>query len=26
MSGEKQKKAHRILWKYIEHNIQGWWD
>jgi len=22
----KQKKAHRILWKYIEHNIQHWWD
>jgi len=26
ISGDKQKKAHRILWKYIEHNIQGWWD
>ena len=24
-SQAKQKKAHRILWKYIEHNIQGWW-
>tara|TARA_R110000772_G_scaffold45089_2_gene103443 strand:+ start:261 stop:755 length:495 start_codon:yes stop_codon:yes gene_type:complete len=23
---EKQKKAHRILWKLVEHNIQGWWD
>lgn len=22
----KQKKAHRILWKFIEHNIQHWWD
>jgi len=22
----KQKKAHRILWKFIEHNIQRWWD
>jgi len=22
----KQNKAHRILWKYIEHNIQRWWD
>ena len=22
----KQKKAHRILWQYIEHNIQHWWD
>jgi hypothetical protein len=26
MSADKQKKSHRILWKYIEHNIQGWWD
>jgi len=25
-SNTKQKKAHRILWKYIEHNIQSWWD
>lgn len=25
-SRKKQKKAHRILWKYIEHNIQRWWD
>ena len=22
----KQKKAHRILWAFIEHNIQNWWD
>jgi hypothetical protein len=22
----KQNKAHRLLWKYIEHNIQRWWD
>jgi hypothetical protein len=22
----KQKKAHRLLWNYIEHNIQRWWD
>lgn len=22
----KQRKAHRILWQYIEHNIQHWWD
>lgn len=22
----KHKKAHKILWKYIEHNIQNWWD
>ena len=26
LSKEKQKKAHRILWKFIEHNIQRWWD
>lgn len=25
-SRAKQKKAHRILWRYIEHNIQNWWD
>jgi hypothetical protein len=23
---EKQKRAHRLLWKLIEHNIQHWWD
>ena len=23
-SAEKQRKAHRILWKLIEHNIQKW--
>ena len=23
---EKQNKAHRLLWKLIEHNIRGWWD
>ena len=23
---KKQKRAHQLLWKYIEHNIQGWWD
>jgi hypothetical protein len=23
---KKQEKAHQLLWKYIEHNIQGWWD
>lgn len=22
----KQKKAHRILWAFIEHNIRYWWD
>lgn len=23
---EKQNKAHKLLWKLIEHNIRGWWD
>jgi hypothetical protein len=23
---EKHKKAHKLLWKVIEHNIQHWWD
>ena len=22
----KQKRAHRLLWSYIEHNILKWWD
>jgi hypothetical protein len=25
-SREKQKKAERILWAYIQHNIRNWWD
>lgn len=25
-SQNKQEKAHRILWSYIEHNIREWWD
>ena len=25
-SYEKHKKAKRILWKFIEHNIDWWWD
>ena len=25
-SQEKQKRAHILLWKLIEHNIQTWWD
>ena len=25
-SQEKQKRAHRIVWRYIEHNILNWWD
>jgi hypothetical protein len=23
---KKQDRAHEILWKFIEHNIQYWWD
>jgi hypothetical protein len=26
ISQEKQDKAHKLLWKLIEHNIQGFWD
>lgn len=25
-SDAKHRRAHKILWKYIEHNIQTWWD
>ena len=25
-SKNKQKKAHKLLWDFIEHNIQNWWD
>lgn len=25
-SNNKQKRAHKLLWKLIEHNIQHWWD
>ena len=25
-SKEKQIKAHKLLWNFIEHNIQWWWD
>ena len=25
-SNDKQKRAHKLLWDYIEHNIQHWWD
>lgn len=25
-SQKKQKRAHKLLWDLIEHNIQGWWD
>jgi len=26
LARDKQKKAHKLLWKFIEHNIQNWWD
>jgi len=26
LSQERQKRAHKLLWDFIEHNIQGWWD
>lgn len=25
-SYEKQQRAHKLLWEFIEHNIQRWWD
>jgi hypothetical protein len=25
-SKQKQKRAHKLLWDFIEHNIQYWWD
>jgi len=25
-SKDKQKRAHKLLWSYIEHNILNWWD
>lgn len=25
-ANEKQKRAHKLLWRFIEHNIQHWWD
>ena len=25
-SQEKQKRAHKLLWDFTEHNIQSWWD
>lgn len=25
-SQEKQKRAHKLLWDFIEHNIERWWD
>ena len=26
LSHKKQKRAHKLLWDFIEHNIQKWWD
>jgi len=26
MGMDKQKRAHKLLWDFIEHNIQRWWD
>lgn len=26
VGNEKQKRAHKLLWDYIEHNITRWWD
>jgi len=23
---KKQKRAHKLLWEFIEHNIENWWD
>lgn len=23
---EKQKRAHKLLWQMVDHNIQDWWD
>jgi hypothetical protein len=23
---DKQKRAHKLLWDFVEHNIQQWWD
>lgn len=25
-SRKKQARAHKLVWQYIEHNIQNWWD
>lgn len=26
LSNERQKRAHKLLWEFIEWNIQSWWD
>jgi len=23
---DKEERAHKLLWKFIEHNIRNWWD
>ena len=25
-SQDKQDRAHKLVWKFIEHNIRQWWD
>lgn len=25
-ANDKQKRAHKLLWDFVEHNIQHWWD
>ena len=25
-SNDKQKRAHKLLWEFVEHNILHWWD
>lgn len=26
LSRDKQNRAHKLLWDFVEHNIQKWWD
>ena len=26
LSRDRQNRAHKLLWDFIEHNIQSWWD
>ena len=26
LSNDKHKRAHKLLWDFIEHNIESWWD
>lgn len=26
LGDSKQERAHKLLWKFIEHNIRSWWD